>query len=244
MRILIAVLSLALFIGPPAAWAEEDVQGYKLNRWNILTTDHGDEPEHSSDESPSEKPNQDLQKHKKSETDDDQYEINDDQSGMPSRQDVPLTEDKAKAGLPPPTPGVNNTPAPLKETPPDRPWIIKQSPLPKGATLVPEGHPVQFMNEDQQQKCTLLLSQIKEAYLVARYYSIQGDGCSTADHAGHFLELVEQCQNECPVELLVTKGYDAEFIDHMTKPAGIGKSPLSGRGEIITLISRFESVFP
>lgn len=101
------------------------------------------------------------------------------------------------------------------EVPEDRRWIIKQHSL--EGMKIPEEKPalIQWENKDQKARCEPYIGQLKDNFLKARYYSIQGDPCVTAKYAKEFMKLVEKCEGECPEEFLEKRGYDDRVIKNL-----------------------------
>ena len=102
------------------------------------------------------------------------------------------------------------------EVPEDRRWIIKQHSL--EGMKIPEEKPapIKWENKDQKARCEPYIGQLKDNFLKARYYSIQGDPCVTARYAKEFMKLVEKCEGECPEEFLEKRGYDDRVIQNLT----------------------------
>ena len=73
-----------------------------------------------------------------------------------------------------------------------------------------------WKNEVQKTKCKGYLVSLKESFLKARYYSIQGVPCGTAKHARSFMTLIEQCKRDCPDEFLKKNGYTARIIRNLS----------------------------
>lgn len=74
---------------------------------------------------------------------------------------------------------------------------------------------VKWKNESQKTKCNGYLASLKESFLKARYYSIQGVPCGTAEHARSFMTLIDQCKKDCPAEFLKKNGYTARIIRNL-----------------------------
>lgn len=100
--------------------------------------------------------------------------------------------------------------------PPDRTWIMKMRPQGKKKPQKGMQEPIQWNTEEQNARCQVLLGPLKETFRKTRYYSIQGDNCSTAKHAKAFLELVEDCRGQCPENFLEKNGYTVTLIRNMS----------------------------
>ena len=75
---------------------------------------------------------------------------------------------------------------------------------------------IKWKNEAQKTKCNGYLTSLKESFLKARYYSIQGVPCGTAEHARSFMTLIDQCNRDCPDEFLKKNGYTARIIRNLS----------------------------
>jgi len=75
---------------------------------------------------------------------------------------------------------------------------------------------IKWKNESQKTKCNGYLASLKESFLKARYYSIQGVPCGTAEHARSFMTLIDQCKRDCPDEFLKKNGYTARIIRNLS----------------------------
>lgn len=108
------------------------------------------------------------------------------------------------------------------EVPEDRRWIIKQHTL--EGMKIPEGKPapIKWENKEQKARCEPYIGQLKDNFLKARYYSIQGDPCGTARYAKEFMKLVEKCEGECPEDFLEKRGYDDRVIKNLNTLYNLG----------------------
>lgn len=102
-----------------------------------------------------------------------------------------------------------------KDRPLDRRWIIKQRDKDKIKTQKKDREPIKWKDMKQKSRCESYSAQLKQSFLRARYYSIQGDHCSTAEHAKTFLGLVGTCQRDCPQGFLGKCGYDDRIIRNL-----------------------------
>ncbi len=75
---------------------------------------------------------------------------------------------------------------------------------------------INWKNEAQKTTCNEYLTALKESFLKARYYSIQGVPCGTAEHARSFMTLIEQCKQDCPDKFLKENGYTARIIRNLS----------------------------
>ena len=106
--------------------------------------------------------------------------------------------------------------APESETRADRRWIIKES----GTTSPPVKAPElgeTWDNEAQESRCTALVDTLRSSFANARYHSIRGDACRTAQYASKFLETAEACRMDCPQGYLERSGY----TERITRNVGI-----------------------
>lgn len=75
---------------------------------------------------------------------------------------------------------------------------------------------IQWKNKKQKTTCETHLGQLKEHFLKARYYSIQGVPCGTAENARSFLVLVDSCKRDCPEGFLKKHGYTTRIIRNLS----------------------------
>ena len=66
---------------------------------------------------------------------------------------------------------------------------------------------IKWESENQRTKCESYRQNLKDKFLRARYFSIQGDPCATAEHAKAFLDLMDTCTRECPKDFLKKTDY-------------------------------------
>jgi hypothetical protein len=75
--------------------------------------------------------------------------------------------------------------------------------------------PITWESSAQEASCEEQLQAIKRSFLDARFYSIQGDSCTTARHAAAFLEHIESCRRSCPKGFLESRGYNDSIIKNV-----------------------------
>jgi hypothetical protein len=112
---------------------------------------------------------------------------------------------------------------------PDRPWIIKEEHMKQTPAPAETSRAVKWKNDKQQSKCESNLKQIRENFLRARYYSMQGDFCLTANYAKAFIRLVEVCKQNCPDKLLEHHGYSKRIIRNLNWLEELGSKQCLGR---------------
>lgn len=66
---------------------------------------------------------------------------------------------------------------------------------------------IKYESETQREKCESYRQNLKDRFLKARYFSIQGDPCATAEHAKAFVGLVDACPKECPKDFVKKAGF-------------------------------------
>jgi hypothetical protein len=94
----------------------------------------------------------------------------------------------------------------------DRRWITRIRPDQKKPMPKKSPPPLTWADEEQKKRCDSLIQPLKEHYSKARYYSIHGDSCATAEHSKTFLTHVDSCQRDCPKDFLKRNGYDDVLI--------------------------------
>jgi hypothetical protein len=75
---------------------------------------------------------------------------------------------------------------------------------------------IKWENEAHKTKCKAYLASLRESFLKARYYSIQGVPCDTAENAWSFMILIDQCKRDCPDQFLKKNGYTARIIRNLS----------------------------
>ena len=110
-----------------------------------------------------------------------------------------------------------------KEKPGDRRWIIKER----------RGYPVErapqkpskklvWSDSAQEVTCNTYLKQVTDLFLNARYYSIKGDACKTAEYAKSFNLLAAKCNADCPEGFLRIKGYPDRTMRNLKRLEELG----------------------
>ena len=220
MRLFICILLLFAGLSLPVQGEEPD-QGVRLNRWGI-TVEDGDEQR----EKPAELEREPGQKNEASARDE-EADHTASETGPTAPGHEPMIEDAP--GVVPESPEPSGNPAggtvpqALNTLPEDRPWIIHQAPVAQETTPAPLGPPVEYMDEAQERLCSSHLEQLEDSYSKARYSSVSGDACSTTKLANEFLDLIEKCRSDCPANLLLANGYDAEFVRNMRRLKELGQ---------------------
>lgn len=92
----------------------------------------------------------------------------------------------------------------------DRRWIIKDQPASKTKGKDTKAKKIDWKDETQKKTCEALGARIKEAFLSARYGSIQGDPCGTMNNAKRFLDLQEELVKTCPQAYVEALGYSEQ----------------------------------
>ena len=75
---------------------------------------------------------------------------------------------------------------------------------------------IKWKDEKQKIKCEAYLGELKENFLKARHYSIQGQACGTAEYSRKFLKTVDRCKQDCPQNFLAQKGYTKRIVRNLS----------------------------
>ena len=75
-----------------------------------------------------------------------------------------------------------------------------------------------WKNKSQKDQCNAYLVSLKESFLKARYYSIQGVPCGTAENSRVFMKLIAECKRDCPDGFLKRNGYTLLRKEQVTFP--------------------------
>jgi len=153
--------------------------------------------------------------------------------GAESRRSPVSTESDENEGVGAPENGPKSpTTTGEKETGwnPNRRWIIKQKP-PKIKKVPPEekAKSIAWQSDEQKILCEGYEKQLREDFLKARFFSVQGDSCSTAKHAKAFLKSCERCRKECPEGILKAFGYRDEQIRNLELLYELGTKRCKGK---------------
>jgi hypothetical protein len=131
----------------------------------------------------------------------------------------PQALDQETKGKEPDKSGVTETPSKPggveKKGKEDRRWITRTRPDEKKPMPKKDLPPLVWAGEEQKKRCDGLIEPLKEHYTKARYYSIRGDSCSTAEHSKTFLTHVDTCKKDCPRDFLERNGYDEALITNV-----------------------------
>lgn len=114
---------------------------------------------------------------------------------------------------------------------PGRPWIIKKEHLNPGIAPEPKAVRIEWRDESQKNLCEANLKQLRDNFLKARYASVHGDSCLTADHAHQFIFLTEKCERECPDQYLEQNGYTQRIIRNLRWLEKLGSEQCLGTGK-------------
>ena len=220
IRIIITCILLSVIYDAPAIFGQDSSGS---NRWGIVTKKPANDKASSTDETenvkgtsgatypvttaPSGNPPNQVPPETKKETDkSDSLDRESDLTGDKSKQ----SSESASANSP--SPGENKA----KQNPaaPDKPQTTLKE--------------IKWTSEAQKTSCQNYMQQLREKFLKARHYSIQGAACETADHAAVFLQLVGKCEKECPKGLLESRGYTSRIVRNITFLEKLGNDRCSG----------------
>ena len=104
----------------------------------------------------------------------------------------------------------------------DRRWIIKQPERKEKALPQKSTQSIVWSSKAQETTCSKYLKQVKESFLNARYYSIKGDACKTAEYSKAFNRVVDLCDKDCPQGFLNTSGYPDKTIRNLKRLEELG----------------------
>ena len=117
-------------------------------------------------------------------------------------ESLPAAPEKAKNAAT----DASSDPQPPTKASGNRRWLIKQRDA-TGTVKPRKTAPIKWASPQQQARCEALLPNLRESFVRARYYSIQGDSCKTAAHARRFLDAYRTCDTVCPADYLKNLGY-------------------------------------
>ncbi len=79
----------------------------------------------------------------------------------------------------------------------------------------PNKKTINWIDDNQKQKCSAYLAELRHQFLQARHYSIQGESCGTGEYSRNFLKTVEKCKRDCPKNFLAQNGYTNRIIRNL-----------------------------
>ena len=94
--------------------------------------------------------------------------------------------------------------------------FVEKEPREKSKNLEAKEALIKWENERQKTKCNEYLASLKELFLKARYYSIQGVPCGTGENARKFMSQIDQCRRDCPDGFLRRSGYTKRIIRNLS----------------------------
>ncbi len=118
-----------------------------------------------------------------------------------------------------------NTPPPD----PNRRWIMRQRDYAGVQATPAKRKPLKWDGQSQQTQCAKYERELSAHFDQARYYSIQGDRCKTAQYAHEFIEAAAICQSACPKDFLEYKGFSDEVLRNMHQLEALGKESCLGK---------------
>ena len=128
----------------------------------------------------------------------------------------PQASDQKTNAKEPEKSGVTETPAKPgsaeKKGKEDRRWITRIRPDEKKPMPKKDLPPLTWSGDEEKKRCEGLLEPLKDHFNKARYYSIHGDSCATAEHSKAFLTHVDSCRKDCPKGFLERNGYNEALI--------------------------------
>ena len=89
--------------------------------------------------------------------------------------------------------------------------------------------PLKWKNATQKAGCQANTQPLADAFDRARFYSIQGDRCKTAQYARDFINTAETCQKGCPEGFLERNGYNAQVLRNMHQLKVLGSESCLGK---------------
>ncbi|MEJ5375940.1 MAG: hypothetical protein WHX93_05130 [bacterium] len=103
---------------------------------------------------------------------------------------------------------------------------IRSSPAKQSAQKVKSGESGQglkWKDEEQKKSCEAKARQIKEHFIKAREFSIQGDSCSSQEQALSFTRKFEELKKECPEGFAEQAGLTPKVVRNVRTLHSLGK---------------------
>lgn len=86
-----------------------------------------------------------------------------------------------------------------------------------------KGQDLKWKDEEQKKDCQAKAGKIKEHFLKAREFSIQGDSCSSEQEARMFGEKLEELKKECPGGFAEQAGFTLKVVRNVKTLQSLGK---------------------
>lgn len=130
-----------------------------------------------------------------------------------------------------PVAGKSQSPPAKKRLVPDpnRRWIMKQRDHTHKKIVSKPPKPLKWKNATQHKRCNEREKTLSHSFDKARFYSIQGDRCKTAQYANAFLKQAKVCQTDCPDRFLEYHGYNEQILRNMHQLEVLGSESCMGR---------------
>lgn len=86
-----------------------------------------------------------------------------------------------------------------------------------------KGADVNWKDEDQKKSCERKAREIREHFLRARDFSIQGDSCSSEEEARSFGEKLQELKKLCPSGFAEQSGFTPKVVKNVRTLESLGK---------------------
>lgn len=86
-----------------------------------------------------------------------------------------------------------------------------------------KGAALKWKDEEQKKSCEAKAGKIREHFLKAREFSIQGDSCSSEEEARSFGEKLEELNKECPSGFAEQAGFTPKVVKNVRTLQSLGK---------------------
>lgn len=91
-----------------------------------------------------------------------------------------------------------------------------------------KGAALKWKDEKQKISCETKAREIREHFLRAREFSIQGDSCSSEQEARRFGEKLEELKKSCPTGFPEQAGFTPKVVKNIRTLQALGKERCSG----------------
>lgn len=82
---------------------------------------------------------------------------------------------------------------------------------------------LKWKDEEQKKSCEARARQIREHFLKAREFSIQGDSCSSEQEAGNFALKLQELKKDCPEGFAEHWGFTPKVVRNVKTLQSLGK---------------------
>ncbi|MGQ9857444.1 MAG: efflux RND transporter permease subunit [Thermodesulfobacteriota bacterium] len=92
-----------------------------------------------------------------------------------------------------------------------------------GADKEGKAEALKWKDQEQKKDCEMMVRQVREHFLKAREFSIQGDSCSSEEEAGNFAVKLQKLKKNCPKGFVEQSGFTSKVVRNVKTLHSLGK---------------------